>query len=400
MIKQPQTLKCAKRTLLGLALITLPGIISSCSDDDDTHSAMSEEEAQSIDYTAGNAAAWGNYTLNVAKLLANDSKLLYDTWEGSFASDFKNHASASGYTSALSCVQQILEGCIDIANEVGTAKIGEPVDFWTNGQTNKALYAVESWYSWHSRDDYKNNIISVANSVLGERISGAPADFSYDMSSVNTSSIIAKCMMNDKLRQASITAWRAICTTWSAIDDIPQPFRNNIGSKEAATAIEACADLTASLEALNSLIADNMSEEDAQDIVTRFVDNVAMPTYAELVEKNQALLDAVRQFNNSPSNAAFETACAAWLDARQPWEKSEAFLFGPVSSLGLDPNMDSWPLDAIGIANLLASQNWADLEWTGDYDEENEAIESAQSLRGYHTLEFLLFKNGKPRTVK
>ena len=71
-----------------------------------------------------------------------------------------------------------------------------------------------------------------------------------------------------------------------------------------------------------------------------------------------------------------------------------------MSSLGLDPNMDSWPLDAIGIANLLASQNWADLEWSGDYDEESEAIESAQSLRGYHTLEFLLFKNGKPRTVK
>ena len=125
-----------------------------------------------------------------------------------------------------------------------------------------------------------------------------------------------------------------------------------------------------------------------------------MPTYAELVEKNDALLNAVKQLNASPSDATFEAACTAWLSAREPWEKSEAFLFGPVSSLGLDPNMDSWPLDAIGIANLLASQNWADLEWSGDYDEESEAIESAQSLRGYHTLEFLLFKNGKPRTVK
>lgn len=62
--------------------------------------------------------------------------------------------------------------------------------------------------------------------------------------------------------------------------------------------------------------------------------------------------------------------------------------------------MDSWPLDAIGIANLLKSQNWSEMEWNGPYDEDNKAIEAAQSLRGYHTLEFLLFKNGVPRTVK
>lgn len=403
MNKHQHPLKATMHFCLGIALASLSAAFVSCSSDDDpavTSTDLTEEEAQSIDYSAANAAAWGNYSLNVAKLLANDSQLLYDTWKGSFASDFKSHTSASGYTSALSCVQQIIEGCIDIANEVGTAKIGEPVDFWTKGQTTKALYAVESWYSWHSRDDYKNNIVSIANSVLGERIDGSPADFSYDIATVNTNSIIAKCMMNEKLRPASIATWRAISAAWTAIDDIPQPFRNNIGSAEALTAMEACADLTASLEALNTLIAENMSEEEAQDIVTRFVDNVALPTYAELVEKNDALLNAVKQLNASPSDATFEAACTAWLSAREPWEKSEAFLFGPVSSLGLDPNMDSWPLDAIGIANLLASQNWADLEWSGDYDEESEAIESAQSLRGYHTLEFLLFKNGKPRTVK
>ena len=110
----------------------------------------------------------------------------------------------------------------------------------------------------------------------------------------------------------------------------------------------------------------------------------------------------------SPSNAAFEAACNAWIAARKPWESSEAFLFGPVAELGLDPNMDSWPLDAVGIANLLKSQRWSEMEWTGQYeepDEDNpsaraEAIEAAQSLRGFHTLEYLLFKNGAPRTVK
>ena len=40
------------------------------------------------------------------------------------------------------------------------------------------------------------------------------------------------------------------------------------------------------------------------------------------------------------------------------------------------------------------------MEWSGDYDEESDAIAAAQSLRGYHTLEFLLFRNGEPRSVK
>ena len=33
------------------------------------------------------------------------------------------------------------------------------------------------------------------------------------------------------------------------------------------------------------------------------------------------------------------------------------------------------------------------------FDEEDEAIGAAQSVRGYHTLEYLLFKDGQPRTV-
>ena len=80
--------------------------------------------------------------------------------------------------------------------------------------------------------------------------------------------------------------------------------------------------------------------------------------------------------------------------SRRPWETSEAFLFGPVDALQLDPNMDSWPLDQEGIENSLKSGNY-DNEWNdGDSD---EAIEAAQALRGFHTLEYLIFKDGKPR---
>lgn len=50
---------------------------------------------------------------------------------------------------AFKCVEQILDGCIDIANEVGESKIGEPLNLFNSGQQEKALYAVESWYSYH-----------------------------------------------------------------------------------------------------------------------------------------------------------------------------------------------------------------------------------------------------------
>ena len=389
--------------LTGLIALGLSIAATSCDDDSNDTNELSEEEAQNIDYTAENSAAWGNYAVNVAMLLSQDSQALYDAWNESFATAFKGHTASSGYSSANACVQQIVEGCIDIANEVGTAKIGEPYDYWTSGKTRQAVYAVESWYSWHSRDDYKNNILSIANSLAGMRLEGNPRnfDFSHIVNNPDIApSVIAACMQNDATRATSIRVWKDLCDAWEAIDGIPQPFRNNIGSEETEQAMTACAYLVQSLSELNSHIGKHISESECQAIAEQFVDEVAMPTYAELVAKNSVLLSAVQQLQSHPSNNAFDSACAAWLAARQPWETSEAFLFGPVSELGLDPNMDSWPLDAIGIANLLKSQTWADMKWSGEYDDESEAIEAAQSLRGFHTLEFLLFKNGKPRTVK
>lgn len=140
-------------------------------------------------------------------------------------------------------------------------------------------------------------------------------------------------------------------------------------------------------------IADNTLDA----IVTNYVNAVVLPTYKDLAEKNAALYDAVVKLKETPSDAAFETACDAWMNARQPWESSEAFLFGPVDELGLDPNMDSWPLDQEAIEKILSSGNFAELNW-GEGDD-SVAVEAAQSVRGFHTLEYLLFKDGKPRST-
>ena len=405
-----------KKNILLLGALALSMAFVSCSNNDDNKAhEYTTDEAQNLDYTSDNAAAWGNYAANVALLLQQDAQNLYEQWSNGYGDAFESHdGESSDYTSAESCVEQIIDGCIDIANEVGESKIGGPFDLYKAGSTQDALYAVESWYSWHSRDDYKNNILSIANSLLNDCISGAPSDLNYRSGiadgSLTMNSIVVKCMTNNNLRAQGIAVWQAVCTAWDAIDDIPQPFRNNIGSTEAEDAIEACATLVDQLKALKNLIA---KEEgiDWQPVVDEFVEVVAVPTYKDLASKTSALYNAVYSLQKNPSNAAFEAACEAWLAARQPWETSEAFLFGPVSELGLDPNMDSWPLDAVGIANLLQSQNWSSMNWSGEYEELDEddedassdhakAIAAAQSVRGFHTLEFLLFKNGSPRTIK
>ena len=418
-----------KKNLFLLAALAVSLAFTSCSKDDDkndnSQKEYTTEEAQNLDYTSDNARAWGNYAANVAKLLQEDAQTLYNKWNGGYAAAFKAHnGESTDYTSAESCIEQIIDGCVDIANEVGESKIGGPYDSYKAGNTQEALYAVESWYSWHSRDDYKNNILSIANSLVGKRLENDPSEYDYRTLAQNVmagtatfgDNIMEQCMKagyvggNSTLMQSAIKVWTLTLAAWTAIDNIQQPFRNNIGSTEAKEAMDACAELVDGLKALKNAIGQDTTI-DWDPTVAQFVDVVAVPTYKDLADKAKTLYNAVYAFQANPSDAAFQTACNAWLSARQPWETSEAFLFGPVSELGLDPNMDSWPLDAIGIANLLQSQNWSAMNWSGEYEEMDEddedassdqakAIAAAQSVRGFHTLEFLLFKDGQARKVK
>ncbi len=147
-------------------------------------------------------------------------------------SDDEDENSGSGETSteALVCVEQILDGCMDIANEVGNAKIGDPYDLFNNGKTTEALYAVESWYSWHSIDDYSNNILSIRNAYYGTRDG-----------KIATSSLATLIAANNTELDESVKA--AIDAAYNAIQAIPAPFRNNIGASQVPVAMQACNDL-------------------------------------------------------------------------------------------------------------------------------------------------------------
>lgn len=388
---------------MGIAMFS--AMMTSCKDDDDdnkkdpTGSAdiiKKIDASDTLEYNAKNKANWNAYMKVVANYLKVDATTLYNDWtEGyengdAYAVTMKN-AGKSGYTetfsSALAATEQIIAGCSDIANEVGEAKIGDPLNLWTSGKYAEGLYAVESWYSWHSRVDYSNNIESVKNAYYGS-LNGQVAEQSI-------SAQIAKVDENlDKKVKAAIK---------NAIDKIlaiPQPFRNHIASSEAISAQDACADLKDILDKELTPALSKLSESICENINKNYVDNVVLPTYKSLKEANEDLYKSVVEFTESPSNAGFETLCEKWIASRTFWEKSEAFLFGPVADMGLDPNMDSWPLDQNAIKEILVNGDFKNLNWNGAFDEENDEIAAAQSIRGFHTLEYLIYKAGKARTIK
>jgi uncharacterized iron-regulated protein len=75
--------------------------------------------------------------------------------------DFANRLkTATGYSSWADALSEIAVGASEIAGEVGATKIEAPY-------VAQKTEDVESWYSWHSLDDYQNNIRSIKNAYLG-----------------------------------------------------------------------------------------------------------------------------------------------------------------------------------------------------------------------------------------
>lgn len=387
-----------KKNVFMISLLALSLGFTACNNDDSNGEKSIPEgtadvtiNENNIDVTSQNITTWTQYATAVANLLAKDASDLNQAWSVSYnggeayAQTFKNFGGE--YQSAAACVQQIVDGCIDIAGEVGTAKIGEPRDLWEAGKYTEAVYAVESWYSWHSIDDYSNNIVSIRNAFNGTRNNKETAHSLATFTKEKNATLYAS--VKGKIEAA-----------YNSIKGMNAPFRSHIGSASVLVAQEACAALVNVLEKdLTSFISQNANDDEMDEIVRTYVDQVVLPTYTDLVSKTAALRQAIVLLSNQPSSANFKKAADLWIEAREPWETSEAFLFGPVADLGLDPNMDSWPLDVDAIKGVMESGKIEELiKWEGEYDEDNEDIEAVQNVRGFHTLEFLLFKDGKART--
>lgn len=124
------------------------------------------------------------------------------------------------------------------------------------------------------------------------------------------------------------------------------------------------------------------------DVISDFVNKTAVPQYTTLAQGGIALTTAVGNLNSNATDANLQACQAAWKSMRQPWERSEGFLIGPVESYDYDPNSDTWPTDYHQMDSLLASSNPLAT---------SDVANLPQTLRGYHPIEYLMFGEGGAR---
>ena len=156
-------------------------------------------------------------------------------------------------------------------------------------------------------------------------------------------------------------------------------------------AIEACAAVVTNFEAANLTIAtaelNKEQETYLRNVLSGLVSNVIVPTYTKLADDVEDLEKTLNGLTtNNITQAQINKACKDFKDARENWERSEAFLMGAASDFDIDPTIDSWPLNR----SLLLSYFQGGMK--------PEMLEDATIL-GFHALEFILFRNGQPRKV-
>lgn len=396
-----------------IALVSVGLVGTSCDDDDDGPS-NTEERIEELALTSG----WNQYLVAAASELYDDCVALWAAWNGpngltddekniignDFFTKWNSTISAAGYAHVLStagsnnilnsevgAIRMIIEdGCVNIATEVGGQKIGGPNGYAKDGNMTKAVLEVESWYSFNSITDYTDNIVSIRNSYFGNRVS---EDFWNQASASEHSLLNFVKSMDEDLNDEVV---EAIYNAYDKIYDITWPFRNNLTGPEVDAAMDACADVVDIFEQRVIPLLANAGNYDFTPILENYATAVVVPTYADMKSEAKKLYDAAVAFEKNPTQANMGKVCDAWKNTRVPWEQSEAFLYGPADALGLDPSLDSWPLDQNDIWGILSDIN------DGKYTSVANIISAIQSdeIRGFHTIELLLFKDGENRPVK
>lgn len=128
-----------------------------------------------------------------------------------------------------------------------------------------------------------------------------------------------------------------------------------------------------------------------KEIINHVSYNVILATYNDLAGETAKLSAAVDALAANPTTETLTAAQDAWRAARIPWESSEAFLFGPVDSLGIDPMLDTWPLNKLDLDAVLKSNRAITKDFV-------RAL--GVNLQGFHTVEYLLFGEGKTSNNK
>lgn len=155
-----------------------------------------------------------------------------------------------------------------------------------------------------------------------------------------------------------------------------------------------------------------------EDVVKNYAD-IAHAVYADSLATAGKLQEAVDALIAAPSEETLEAAKQAWIDARAPYQQSEAFRFGNAIVDDWEGKVNAWPLDeglidyvdanyggptdenAFAALNVIANPTFSVAglevdatvitpELIADTLNEADGIET-NVARGYHAIEFLLW---------
>lgn len=151
---------------------------------------------------------------------------------------------------------------------------------------------------------------------------------------------------------------------------------------------------------------DPSNNPEIKGIAEQYLNGTVYPTYTILANGTDTLynkLSALRErmwdddaSNDQVSDAELKEISEIFLRARANYELSEAFLFGAASDFGIDPHIDSWPLDLNTLRNGL--KNTDQIAALKDDDGTYVSTALSAACLGFHGIEYVLFRGGKVRS--
>ena len=146
-------------------------------------------------------------------------------------------------------------------------------------------------------------------------------------------------------------------------------------------------------------------EQAMQAITDQYVNNVVFPIYKSLASQTSTLYDQLVEAKSkfragTLSQSDIDRICDTFIAARSAWEQSESFLYGAATDFGIDPHIDTWPLDRTALAKALSSAEIIeDLDDLDDGGIDNARALVGEQQLGFHGIEFVIFRDGKNRSL-
>ncbi|WP_298646230.1 imelysin family protein [uncultured Proteiniphilum sp.] len=142
----------------------------------------------------------------------------------------------------------------------------------------------------------------------------------------------------------------------------------------------------------------SVKEEALSKAVEQYVNNTVIYTYRNLADATIDLYGAIETLKVNKTNANLNAAAEQWIETRAHWELSEAFLYGAVADFGIDPHIDTWPLDETAFVQLINNN-----DFIAGMDAEDGDVWASEhlgnALLGFHGVEYILFSEGEVKSA-